>query len=193
MENAPATSSATVGPPVRPGGFLPRLSAAVLDALVLAPVAFLLFEPAFEQAHGLAAAEASVLRDAWRYATYDLVLLLYSVLMLIRRSRTLGMMPFKLCVTTLDGSPLPSRRAALRTLTYVAPLLLAAWAFGAGLWLVFGIAHVLFWGGLLWMIVDPRNQALHDKIAGTLVIVSPSYPAAPAAARPDHGPEQPRR
>ena len=55
-------------------------------------------------------------------------------------------------VITTDGNPLTIWRAAGRTAAYAATLM-------------------TFFIGFLWILVDDRGQALHDKIAGTYVII----------------------
>lgn len=77
---------------------------------------------------------------------------LYSLAFHFLSGKTIGKMVLGLRVITMDGSPLTIWRAAGRTAAYAATL-------------------ITFFIGFLWILVDDRGQALHDKISGTYVII----------------------
>jgi len=162
--------------PMVTAGFLRRFVAAALDTVVIAPVYVVLFVPAVGRVLGVPFPDGSVLSSEptganwWRYLIADLAIVAYSMAMLAYRSRTLGMMALRLWVIRSDGRRLERRRAVLRTAVYATPFLINVCAFGARLWLLYGVVELLLWLGLLWIIVDPENQGFHDKIAGTLVV-----------------------
>lgn len=64
--------------------------------------------------------------------------------------RTPGKALFGLRVVRVDGTPVRLGRATLRSLGYFFSLILFV--------------------GFLWVLADPRRQAWHDKLAGTVVI-----------------------
>jgi len=82
-----------------------------------------------------------------------LVLMLYFVWCWIHGGQTLPMKTWKLRVANPDGSPLRPIQAFLRYL--------AAWPSIA----LLGI-------GILWALIDPDQQFLHDRIAGTRIVSS---------------------
>ena len=87
--------------------------------------------------------------------------------------RTLPMKTWRLAlVQAADGAPLPPRSALMRYLaTWIGPSL-ALGAYGA--LQPFGLgAHAAWLVGFnfLWAFVDPGRQFLHDRIAGTRIVV----------------------
>ncbi len=80
----------------------------------------------------------------------------YFVWYWVRRGQTLAMQTWRLkLVRASDGRPLPLRMACLR---YV-----LAWP------------SVLCFGlGLLWALLDPDRQFLHDRISGTRLVLLPT-------------------
>ena len=86
--------------------------------------------------------------------------------------RTLPMKTWRLALLLADGAPVPPRSALLRYLaTWIGPALAVA-AFGALHPLGLG-AHAAWLVGFnfLWAFVDPGRQFLHDRIAGTRIVV----------------------
>jgi uncharacterized RDD family membrane protein YckC len=169
-------------------GFIRRLLAAIVDCLLFAPLAAFLVVPHVGGMLGVPfPKEGNPLTDWWRYLFCALAVFLYGLLMLVYRARTLGMIALQLRVTRTDGAPLEKTRAAWRTLIYAAPFLVNIWAAAAGLWLLYGVLHALLWIGLLWIIVDAKHQAYHDKLAHTLVLFVPRtrrLPLQESAATP---------
>ncbi|HEY8811245.1 MAG TPA: RDD family protein [Candidatus Dormibacteraeota bacterium] len=87
----------------------------------------------------------------------SLVFIGYLAYMFSSRGQTVGMMPFNLKVVDAGtGGPLTMGKALIRALILYAELLFCVCIVG----LVAG----------LWMIWDPRRQAIHDKAAGTVVL-----------------------
>jgi uncharacterized RDD family membrane protein YckC len=75
------------------------------------------------------------------------------------RGQTIGMIPFNLKVVDAGtGGPLTLPKALIRAVVLYAEVLFCVCIVG----LVAG----------LWMIWDPRRQAIHDKAAGTVVLKS---------------------
>ncbi len=105
----------------------------------------------------------------WRYAGLLAVSAAYSILMLGRYGRTIGMMKLGLHVTGRGGRTISFGDATLRTAAYVLPPLAAQLAYGRN-----ELAYTLMCAvptiGLLWIIVDRAHQGYHDKIAGTMVV-----------------------
>ncbi len=121
-----------------------RAIGAVMDAVIIGLVTFLI-------------AEAAGVHGHTRYLYLDLaVSFAYSFALIGFWSHTLGMACLRLdAVNAIDGRlPIGPGRAAVRSLA-------------AGLLTIFPIAAVV---DLLWPIWDPRNQTLHDKAAGTVVL-----------------------
>lgn len=82
--------------------------------------------------------------------------------------QTVGAKVAKIRVINLQGKPLGYMRAILRYLAST-------------------ISAIIFGLGYLWMLKDKRNQTLHDKIAGSLVISlvpRPGFEIAPVSDNP---------
>jgi uncharacterized RDD family membrane protein YckC len=85
-----------------------------------------------------------------------------TVLLTYWKGATVGMRLMRLtCVDATTLAPVASRQAFVRAL--VAELIAAASMIAA-------ILSVLQVGDLLWPIWDPRNQTVHDKAGGTVVL-----------------------
>jgi uncharacterized RDD family membrane protein YckC len=105
---------------------------------------------------------------AWWYQPLQAVVVAtYFVLSWLRGGQTLGMRPWRICVTTREGARLTLWQAILRAAVAAVPLLmlLLAPALGmhAALWCVAGLWIVWFGTGL----VDSRQRPVHDLVAGT--------------------------
>ncbi|UCG24290.1 MAG: RDD family protein [Chloroflexota bacterium] len=77
----------------------------------------------------------------------------YLVLFWLLTGQTLGMMLMGLRVVSLDGGRVTLWRAILRIIGFL-------------------LFAVIFLIGFLWVLGDDKRQALHDKLAGTLVVYS---------------------
>ncbi len=86
--------------------------------------------------------------------------------------RTLPMKTWRLALVLADGAPVPPRSALLRYLaTWIGPALALA-AYGALQPL--GLARTRHGSSafnFLWAFVDPGRQFLHDRIAGTRIVM----------------------
>jgi uncharacterized RDD family membrane protein YckC len=83
----------------------------------------------------------------------------YLAYMYSSRGQTFGMIPFNLKVVDADtGGPITMPKAIIRAVVLYAEFLFCVCIVG----LVAG----------LWMLWDPRKQAIHDKAAGTVVLKS---------------------
>ena len=86
--------------------------------------------------------------------------------------RTLPMKTWRLALVLADGEPVPPRSALMRYLAaWIGPALAVA-AYGALHPLGLG-AHAAWLVGFnfLWAFVDPARQFLHDRIAGTRIVM----------------------
>jgi uncharacterized RDD family membrane protein YckC len=79
---------------------------------------------------------------------------LYHVLLWLRWGQTVGMMAVRIKVLSADGGPPTPGQAALRLLGYAASVL------------PFGL-------GMLLALFDDQRRALHDRLAGTVVVELP--------------------
>jgi uncharacterized RDD family membrane protein YckC len=83
----------------------------------------------------------------------------YFAYMWSSQGASIGMMPFGFKVRDMATGQYPTMgKAALRGLIWVLEVILTFCLFGAIGW--------------LWQLWDPRKQAVHDKIAGTIVTTS---------------------
>lgn len=167
-------------------GFWRRTFALILDLLVEAPVialTFLLFRVS------LVGAIASVFLGAIAFA--------YPIYFLSRWGQTLGKMAAKIKVVRIDGGPISLRHALLRSsvdvilwIAYSIPTIwiLATWDGPA--WSSLGwlsqrevlndrnpfyrpyevISQVWLWSEVVVLLFNRKRRALHDFIAGTVVI-----------------------
>ncbi len=144
--------------------------AALVDSLIFSPLLFLLYFPGIRAAiDGAVAPEFPYEFTWWRYGLFSAVSFAYSVFLLGRYGRTVGMMALHIRVTNLDGSDIGWRKAVLRTAVYLLPFFLASVlrnSSEAASSLISGLAVI----GLLWIMVDKAHQGYHDKIARTLVM-----------------------
>jgi uncharacterized RDD family membrane protein YckC len=87
----------------------------------------------------------------------SLVFIGYLAYMWSSRGQTIGMMPFNLKVVDADtGGPVTMVKALIRAVVLYAEVLFCI--------CIVGLVAAL------WMIWDPRRQAIHDKAAGTVVL-----------------------
>jgi uncharacterized RDD family membrane protein YckC len=127
-------------------GLWPRLASLVYDVLLLFGLVFIsayLFVAVTRDAqHGL----ARLLFQVYLLA----ICAAYFVFCWTRSGQTLAMKTWHLRLETIDGSRIGPPRALLR-------FLLALPSVGLGF-------------GLLWALVDPERQFLHDRLAGTRIV-----------------------
>jgi len=167
-------------------GLLRRGFAAWIDSLLFWPVGILIFLP-----HLISAIEKSASRgfspegDWWRVLLGDGLLFIYSVLMIGRCGRTVGMMALRIRVTNLDGSDIGFKRAFLRTIAFWIPCGLTALLVRYEVAII--LLHAFIVIGLLWIMVDKKHQGYHDKIANTLVMREKCYQEGKAARKAAEG------
>ena len=98
--------------------------------------------------------------------------------------RTLPMKTWRLAIVRCDGAPVDAKTAVTR---YV-----AAWFGPAASLVAYAVLQPANLGahaawlvaiGYLWPLVDPHGQFLHDRIAGTRIVMAPPDPASGAPAR----------
>lgn len=92
------------------------------------------------------------------------VYVLYEAIMLRRRGATFGKRAAGVQVRTVNGNSLPWSVVARRVLFYFGLSLLSAIPVAGILFAVAGLLDVL------WPLWDHKHQALHDKVAGTVVV-----------------------
>jgi uncharacterized RDD family membrane protein YckC len=132
-------------------GFARRFAALIYDSLLLVSV-LLVFTAIVVWARGSAVTHETA--GAWWYlyrAGEVAVIAAYYVLNWTRSGQTLGMRAWHLRAVTDLGKPLKFHAAALRFLCG-----LLAWAPAAL--------------GVLWLYVDPKHLALHDRLSKTRVV-----------------------
>jgi uncharacterized RDD family membrane protein YckC len=133
-------------------GFGRRLAALIYDSLLLAAILVTYTAVALVLTRGKALTEQSA--GLWWYvyrAGEILVIGGYFVLNWTRSGQTLGMRAWHLRTVTDSGRPLTFAPAVLRFLCA-----LLAWAPAAL--------------GVLWLYVDPKHLALHDRLSKTRVL-----------------------
>ncbi len=96
----------------------------------------------------------------------------YFVYFWIGGRRTLAFKTWSLRLLSTDGSEVTVKQAVIRYL--------AAWigpALGLAMFIVIGTSGSAWWilgvfANFIWALVDPARQFLHDRIAGTCVIIA---------------------
>jgi uncharacterized RDD family membrane protein YckC len=162
---------------LRRAGLLPRLGAALYEALLVTALAFLtgfLLLPLVSPGTAANATHLTVPPVPARVALFCIlfsVVALYFVWSWTGRRRTLPLKTWRMRIAMPDGSPPDARRALLRYLAaWIGPVLgITAYALlrerGAGALALVPLAINFLWAG-----VDPERQFLHDRIAGTRIL-----------------------
>jgi uncharacterized RDD family membrane protein YckC len=148
-----------------------RAGAFLLDQLVVAGAAF-------AAAFAVAALAGDTGDDTARILVYAVALPLgffYAPLLMARagarNGQTLGKQVVGIRVVRIDGAPVTFGTGVMRT--FVGQQLLIA--------VTFYLYAVIDY---LWPLRDPQNQALHDKIAKTLVLRTAAPPTSPLSEEP---------
>ncbi len=130
-----------------------RLASMLYESLLL----FGLIAVGFILPHALLGTLAQVEAPAWFIRSHFILLLMaYCVWFWLHRGQTLAMKTWKLKVEDQSGAPLRPLQAILRYL--------AAWP------------SLLFFGvGVFWALFDKDRQFLHDRIAGSRLILLPTH------------------
>ncbi|MBZ0105249.1 MAG: RDD family protein [Sulfuricella denitrificans] len=121
------------------------------DALLLLAVLFL----AGFLTVGFRLDNASPLERAISQSYYLFVIAAYFVWFWLRGGQTLAMKTWHLRLVNADGSPLTLRPALLR--------------------FVIALPGTLLGFGILWALLDRDKQFLHDRLAGTKIILTPGH------------------
>jgi uncharacterized RDD family membrane protein YckC len=143
-------------PVARPeAGVVSRSAAYVVDATVLAGIVivFIAVAQLIGAVTGMSARDLARLAAPVSISALPLLFILYLTVFWGLAGRTPGMALLALRVVATSGRPLSWGAAVLRAVTLA----------------VFPI-------GFLWCVVDRRHQAVHDKLARTLVIRIPAVP-----------------
>ena len=103
-----------------------------------------------------------------------LLLGLYFMWFWTHGGQTLAMQTWRIRLVAADGGPVGFKRALVRFILswmWIMPGLMAAWAVGARTWMLVLIpsANLVAWA--LMVFLDPQRQFLHDRIAGTRLVV----------------------
>jgi uncharacterized RDD family membrane protein YckC len=159
--------------------FWRRTGAALVDGLILLPFDFcLLWTGQRATVKGLA------ILIYWVHATFTIA---YSILLHGKYGQTLGKMMTRVKVLDLVGNPIGLRRAVIRdgpwlalALADIATATVAilsgknAWDLGAATPWVLGLAGFIWMiAELITMLTNPRRRAIHDWLAGTVVVRIP--------------------
>jgi len=172
-----ATPPAAAPVGLRRAGLLPRLGAALYEALLVTALAFLtgfLLLPLVSPGTAATATQLTVPPVPARVALFCIlfsVVALYFVWSWTGGRRTLPLKTWRMRVARADGRPPDARTALLRYLAaWIGPVLgVAAYALlrerGAGALALVPLAINFLWAG-----VDPERQFLHDRIAGTRIL-----------------------
>ena len=96
----------------------------------------------------------------------------YFIFFWIKGRRTLAFKTWQLKLTAADGGPVGIKQAIVRYLaTWIGP------ALGLAMFMLIGTQGSAWWilgllANFLWAFVDPARQFLHDRIAGTRVVLA---------------------
>ncbi|HSO27719.1 MAG TPA: RDD family protein [Anaerolineales bacterium] len=134
-------------------GFITRLAAFVIDGLIIVAFNSILgFVVSFVLERFQVGQVSAIIATSLAVVTGFLFYVFYYIGLWMLAGQTLGKALMGVRIVRVDGGRLRLRNAVVRL---------------AGLWL----SAILFLGYLL-VLVDGRRQALHDKLAGTLVVYS---------------------
>jgi uncharacterized RDD family membrane protein YckC len=112
---------------------------------------------------------------------------LYFVWFWTHGGQTLAMKTWRIRLVAADGKPVPVWRAILRYLLawlWFLPGLALAWALQAHTWMLALIPSVNM---LLWALasyLDPQRQFLHDRLAGTRLVMQAQAAKSAKAVSP---------
>jgi len=133
-------------------GFGRRLAALVYDAVLLSALLMIFTAGALLFTHGAAVVPATAGAGVYAYRTGLVAVITgYYMLNWLRSGQTLGMRAWRLRAVNDSGGPMAFKAAALR-----AGFGLLAWAPAAL--------------GVLWLYVDPKHLAMHDRLSRTRVV-----------------------
>jgi uncharacterized RDD family membrane protein YckC len=162
-----------VNPPLTPAPLKNRLFCMVYEGMLLFGVLFIagwLFSTLLQQRHALTLRHA---QQVWQF----IVLGAYFGWFWTHGGQTLAMKTWRVRVAGRDGRALSWPRALLRYLLawgWFMPGLAGAWLLGAQGWMLMLIPllNVVLWAAATRL--DPDRQFLHDRIAGTRLVLAPA-------------------
>lgn len=169
-------------------GIARRLGAVVYEALLLVAIVFVagfIALPLISPGHASDATALAIPDTAHRVILFCLLFTTvawYLVWSWSGGRRTLPMKTWRLALTTANGAPVPAKAALLRYLSACIGPALAVLAYGA--LRSHGLGAQAVWLvalNFLWAFVDPQRQFLHDRIAGTRIVLR-TPPVQPTAA-----------
>lgn len=148
------------------------------EALLLFGVVFItswLFDTLTQSRHAL------MLRHA-RQVLLFVVLGIYFVYFWMRSGQTLAMKTWRIQLVAPGLQKLPVTRAIARYLMawmWFLPAMVLAFAFGLKGWIsvLMIMANMILWAAAI--LLDPQRQFLHDRLAGTRLVVAPPPPEKP--------------
>jgi uncharacterized RDD family membrane protein YckC len=180
-------------------GFWPRAWAHLIDLLLWAPFIALLFT-----VYNRSSTTVWILSGF----AFGMIGLAYPIYFHARWGQTVGKMVAKIKVTRLDGGPITLRHALLRNavdvmlwVLYASSTIYVLAVWPEPEWVsisradqrrllvernpLFGtydiVQQIWMWSELLVLLFNTKRRALHDFIAGTVVVKTVSTPAAPIA------------
>ncbi len=162
-----------MNPPLTPAPLKNRLFCMVYEGMLLFGVLFIagwLFSTLLQQRHALALRHA---QQVWQF----IVLGAYFGWFWTHGGQTLAMKTWRVRVVGRDGRALGWPRALLRYLLawgWFMPGLAGAWLLGAQGWMLMLIPllNVVLWAAATRL--DPGRQFLHDRVAGTRLVLAPA-------------------
>lgn len=145
-----------------------------------------LFSVLLDQRHALYLRHA---QQAWLF----IVLGVYFLWLWTHGGQTLPMKTWRIRLISANGRPVGFRQALARFLLswlWFIPGLVLAWALGAKTWMlaVIPFANIVLWA--LTAFLDPQRQFLHDRLAGTRLVLLPAA-ASMRSGVPDSPPFDP--
>lgn len=139
IDEAPTTTSSP-----KYAGFWIRLLASIIDMIIVALIAYILFgSEAVQVSNG----QFNVQLTGWKV----LIPILYTLIFWIRLSTTPGKMILGLIIVDKEGKKINRLKSILRYLGYM-------------------ISTIVIFLGFIWIAFDKKKQGRHDKIASTYVI-----------------------
>jgi uncharacterized RDD family membrane protein YckC len=147
----PAGGAAGTALPLVPVGFWVRFGAVFLDGLLIDALAYGLRFAFTGSFSGPTDPVEAIKQALVTFPVFFTAVAIYEILMISAAGGTLGKLAFRIAVVDEAGRRLDLRRSTLR---YLAKLL----------------SNLTLGVGYLIMVWHPRRQAMHDRMAGTLVV-----------------------
>ena len=136
-------------------GWWKRVGASLIDGIVLLPLLLIV---------GIALVRAAPI--AATLVGFVVEFMYLSLMWTKRNGQTVGAKALGIRVVAADGSPMPVEMAYRR-----AAVLQLFTAASSMTWILKPLGSVALLLNILWPLWDPQKQTLHDKAAGTIVVV----------------------